>query len=154
MLHSLEVGVDPNDEEQPYSYSQTHSSVLHIQSGPRAGAVAVGISRPGPTAPNWLYEPPVSDRVLTFLQKEYDKTKTQRDQEEKLIVSAWYNMVSGDAVVWGGRVEQGDAFVLTGHTQNAGLGLSVNIYGLSELLSLSPCQSLTGVARTQNRLFL
>uniref|UniRef100_A0AAY4A4V4 Calponin-homology (CH) domain-containing protein n=1 Tax=Denticeps clupeoides TaxID=299321 RepID=A0AAY4A4V4_9TELE len=26
--------------------------------------------------------------------KEYDKTKTQRDQEEKLVVSAWYNMVS------------------------------------------------------------
>lgn len=32
--------------------------------------------------------------VLSVLQKEYDKTKTQRDQEEKLIVSAWYNMVS------------------------------------------------------------
>lgn len=26
-------------------------------------------------------------------QKEMDKTKTQRDYEEKLIVSAWYNMV-------------------------------------------------------------
>lgn len=31
--------------------------------------------------------------ILSALQKEYDKTKTQRDQEEKLIVSAWYNMV-------------------------------------------------------------
>lgn len=28
-------------------------------------------------------------------QKEMDKTKGQRDYEEKLIVSAWYNMVSG-----------------------------------------------------------
>lgn len=26
-------------------------------------------------------------------QKEMDKTKGQRDYEEKLIVSAWYNMV-------------------------------------------------------------
>ncbi|KAJ8338911.1 hypothetical protein SKAU_G00356970 [Synaphobranchus kaupii] len=32
------------------------------------------------------------DRMLHSLEKEYDKTKTQRDQEEKLIVSAWYNM--------------------------------------------------------------
>lgn len=28
-----------------------------------------------------------------FKQKEMDKTKSQRDHEEKLIVSAWYNMV-------------------------------------------------------------
>ncbi|XP_064164419.1 protein Hook homolog 3 isoform X4 [Anguilla rostrata] len=32
------------------------------------------------------------ERMLHSLEKEYDKTKTQRDQEEKLIVSAWYNM--------------------------------------------------------------
>ncbi|TRY87926.1 hypothetical protein DNTS_005227 [Danionella cerebrum] len=33
------------------------------------------------------------ERMLQSLeQKEYDKTKCQRDQEEKLIVSAWYNM--------------------------------------------------------------
>ncbi|XP_051540917.1 protein Hook homolog 3-like isoform X3 [Myxocyprinus asiaticus] len=32
------------------------------------------------------------DRMLHSLEKEYDKTKCQRDQEEKLIVSAWYNM--------------------------------------------------------------
>jgi hypothetical protein len=28
-----------------------------------------------------------------MLQKEYEKTKSQRDMEEKYIVSAWYNMV-------------------------------------------------------------
>ncbi|XP_041741218.1 protein Hook homolog 3 isoform X4 [Coregonus clupeaformis] len=32
------------------------------------------------------------DRMLHSLEKDYDKTKAQRDQEEKLIVSAWYNM--------------------------------------------------------------
>ncbi|XP_051523515.1 protein Hook homolog 3-like isoform X1 [Myxocyprinus asiaticus] len=32
------------------------------------------------------------ERMLHSLEKEYDKTKCQRDQEEKLIVSAWYNM--------------------------------------------------------------
>ncbi|KAJ8007472.1 hypothetical protein DPEC_G00117860 [Dallia pectoralis] len=32
------------------------------------------------------------ERMLHSLEKEYDKTKIQRDQEEKLIVSAWYNM--------------------------------------------------------------
>ncbi|XP_028827644.1 protein Hook homolog 3 isoform X2 [Denticeps clupeoides] len=32
------------------------------------------------------------ERMLHSLEKEYDKTKTQRDQEEKLVVSAWYNM--------------------------------------------------------------
>ncbi|XP_042579300.1 protein Hook homolog 3 isoform X1 [Cyprinus carpio] len=32
------------------------------------------------------------ERMMHTLEKEYDKTKTQRDQEEKLIVSAWYNM--------------------------------------------------------------
>uniref|UniRef100_A0A4W6DGU2 Protein Hook homolog 3 n=1 Tax=Lates calcarifer TaxID=8187 RepID=A0A4W6DGU2_LATCA len=33
------------------------------------------------------------ERMLHSLEKEMDKTKTQRDYEEKLIVSAWYNMV-------------------------------------------------------------
>ncbi|XP_024917778.1 protein Hook homolog 3 isoform X1 [Cynoglossus semilaevis] len=32
------------------------------------------------------------ERMLHTLEKEMDKTKTQRDYEEKLIVSAWYNM--------------------------------------------------------------
>ncbi|XP_041090324.1 protein Hook homolog 3 isoform X2 [Polyodon spathula] len=32
------------------------------------------------------------ERMLHSLEKEYEKTKGQRDQEEKLIVSAWYNM--------------------------------------------------------------
>lgn len=32
------------------------------------------------------------ERMFHSLEKEYDKSKTQRDQEEKLIVSAWYNM--------------------------------------------------------------
>ncbi|XP_034145908.1 protein Hook homolog 3 isoform X2 [Esox lucius] len=32
------------------------------------------------------------ERMLHSLEKEYDKTKSQRDQEEKLIVSAWYSM--------------------------------------------------------------
>uniref|UniRef100_A0A673YYF5 Hook microtubule tethering protein 3 n=1 Tax=Salmo trutta TaxID=8032 RepID=A0A673YYF5_SALTR len=32
------------------------------------------------------------ERMLQSLEKDYDKTKAQRDQEEKLIVSAWYNM--------------------------------------------------------------
>ncbi|XP_039635816.1 protein Hook homolog 3 isoform X1 [Perca fluviatilis] len=32
------------------------------------------------------------DRMLHSLEKEMDKTKSQRDYEEKLIVSAWYNM--------------------------------------------------------------
>ncbi|XP_040273330.1 protein Hook homolog 3 isoform X1 [Bufo bufo] len=32
------------------------------------------------------------DKMFHSLEKEYEKTKTQRDQEEKLIVSAWYNM--------------------------------------------------------------
>ncbi|XP_043094656.1 protein Hook homolog 3 isoform X4 [Puntigrus tetrazona] len=32
------------------------------------------------------------ERMIHSLEKEYDKTKSQRDQEEKLIVSAWYNM--------------------------------------------------------------
>ncbi|XP_049319423.1 protein Hook homolog 3 isoform X1 [Astyanax mexicanus] len=32
------------------------------------------------------------ERMLHSLEKEYDKTKSQRDHEEKLIVSAWYNM--------------------------------------------------------------
>ncbi|KAK2816164.1 hypothetical protein Q7C36_022435 [Tachysurus vachellii] len=32
------------------------------------------------------------ERMLHSLEKEYDKAKCQRDHEEKLIVSAWYNM--------------------------------------------------------------
>uniref|UniRef100_A0A667WM53 Protein Hook homolog 3 n=1 Tax=Myripristis murdjan TaxID=586833 RepID=A0A667WM53_9TELE len=32
------------------------------------------------------------DRMLHSLEKEMDKTRSQRDYEEKLIVSAWYNM--------------------------------------------------------------
>uniref|UniRef100_A0A8C5LMZ1 Protein Hook homolog 3 n=1 Tax=Leptobrachium leishanense TaxID=445787 RepID=A0A8C5LMZ1_9ANUR len=32
------------------------------------------------------------DKIFLSLEKEYEKAKTQRDQEEKLIVSAWYNM--------------------------------------------------------------
>ncbi|XP_031746105.1 protein Hook homolog 3 isoform X2 [Xenopus tropicalis] len=32
------------------------------------------------------------DKMFVSLEKEFEKTKTQRDQEEKLIVSAWYNM--------------------------------------------------------------
>ncbi|XP_075459994.1 protein Hook homolog 3 isoform X8 [Ascaphus truei] len=32
------------------------------------------------------------DKMFISLEKEYEKSKTQRDQEEKLIVSAWYNM--------------------------------------------------------------
>ncbi|KAM9440397.1 protein Hook homolog 3 isoform 1-T2 [Clarias gariepinus] len=32
------------------------------------------------------------ERMLHSLEKEYDKAKSQRDHEEKLIVSAWYNM--------------------------------------------------------------
>ncbi|XP_023194061.1 protein Hook homolog 3 isoform X3 [Xiphophorus maculatus] len=32
------------------------------------------------------------ERMLFSLEKEMDKTKSQRDHEEKLIVSAWYNM--------------------------------------------------------------
>ncbi|XP_041103739.1 LOW QUALITY PROTEIN: protein Hook homolog 3-like [Polyodon spathula] len=38
---------------------------------------------------NQLHE---RERMLHSLEKEYEKTKGQRDQEEKLIVSAWYNM--------------------------------------------------------------
>ncbi|CAB1319165.1 unnamed protein product [Coregonus sp. 'balchen'] len=41
------------------------------------------------TLKNQLQE---KDRMLHSLEKDYDKTKAQRDQEEKLIVSAWYNM--------------------------------------------------------------
>uniref|UniRef100_A0A3B4APE7 Calponin-homology (CH) domain-containing protein n=1 Tax=Periophthalmus magnuspinnatus TaxID=409849 RepID=A0A3B4APE7_9GOBI len=37
------------------------------------------------------------ERMLHSLEKEMDKTKTQRDYEEKLIVSAWYNMVKKTA---------------------------------------------------------
>ncbi|XP_063770662.1 protein Hook homolog 3 isoform X1 [Pseudophryne corroboree] len=32
------------------------------------------------------------DKMFHSLEKEFERTKTQRDQEEKLIVSAWYNM--------------------------------------------------------------
>lgn len=32
------------------------------------------------------------DRLFHSLEKEYEKTKSQRDMEEKYIVSAWYNM--------------------------------------------------------------
>uniref|UniRef100_K7G533 Hook microtubule tethering protein 3 n=1 Tax=Pelodiscus sinensis TaxID=13735 RepID=K7G533_PELSI len=32
------------------------------------------------------------DRMFHSLEKEYEKTKTQRETEEKFIVSAWYNM--------------------------------------------------------------
>nr|XP_013795537.1 PREDICTED: protein Hook homolog 3 [Apteryx mantelli mantelli] len=32
------------------------------------------------------------DRLFHSLEKEYEKTKSQREMEEKLIVSAWYNM--------------------------------------------------------------
>uniref|UniRef100_A0A672JZ97 Protein Hook homolog 3 n=1 Tax=Sinocyclocheilus grahami TaxID=75366 RepID=A0A672JZ97_SINGR len=38
---------------------------------------------------NQLHE---RERIIHSLEKECDKTKSQRDQEEKLIVSAWYNM--------------------------------------------------------------
>uniref|UniRef100_A0A667XBK0 Protein Hook homolog 3 n=1 Tax=Myripristis murdjan TaxID=586833 RepID=A0A667XBK0_9TELE len=38
------------------------------------------------------------DRMLHSLEKEMDKTRSQRDYEEKLIVSAWYNMVRGDTL--------------------------------------------------------
>uniref|UniRef100_A0A8C2TKD9 Hook microtubule tethering protein 3 n=1 Tax=Coturnix japonica TaxID=93934 RepID=A0A8C2TKD9_COTJA len=33
------------------------------------------------------------DRIFHSLEKEYEKTKNQRETEEKLIVSAWYNLV-------------------------------------------------------------
>ncbi|KAM9591047.1 protein Hook homolog 3-like isoform 8-T11 [Morphnus guianensis] len=33
------------------------------------------------------------DRMFHSLEKEYEKTKSQREMEEKFIVSAWYNMV-------------------------------------------------------------
>uniref|UniRef100_A0A8C9L7A6 Hook microtubule tethering protein 3 n=1 Tax=Pavo cristatus TaxID=9049 RepID=A0A8C9L7A6_PAVCR len=33
------------------------------------------------------------DRMFHSLEKEYEKTKNQREMEEKFIVSAWYNMV-------------------------------------------------------------
>ncbi|KAH0506077.1 Protein Hook-like protein 3 [Microtus ochrogaster] len=33
------------------------------------------------------------DRLFHSLEKEYEKTKSQRDMEEKYIVSAWYNMI-------------------------------------------------------------
>lgn len=33
--------------------------------------------------------------LLVSQQKEMDKAKGQRDYEEKMIVSAWYNMVHG-----------------------------------------------------------
>uniref|UniRef100_A0A673KV78 Protein Hook homolog 3-like n=1 Tax=Sinocyclocheilus rhinocerous TaxID=307959 RepID=A0A673KV78_9TELE len=39
---------------------------------------------------NQLHE---RERMIHSLEKECDKTKSQRDLEEKLIVSAWYNMV-------------------------------------------------------------
>ncbi|KAK4806783.1 hypothetical protein QYF61_005579 [Mycteria americana] len=32
------------------------------------------------------------DRMFHSLEKEYEKTKSQREMEEKFIVSAWYNM--------------------------------------------------------------
>ncbi|XP_064873223.1 protein Hook homolog 3-like isoform X2 [Oncorhynchus nerka] len=38
------------------------------------------------------------ERMLHSLEKDYDKTKAQRDQEEKLIVSAWYNMLASKCV--------------------------------------------------------
>uniref|UniRef100_A0A2K5C7U6 Hook microtubule tethering protein 3 n=1 Tax=Aotus nancymaae TaxID=37293 RepID=A0A2K5C7U6_AOTNA len=33
------------------------------------------------------------DRLFHSLEKEYEKTKSQREMEEKYIVSAWYNMI-------------------------------------------------------------
>lgn len=38
---------------------------------------------------NQLHE---RERMIHSLEREHDKTRSQRDQEEKLIVSAWYNM--------------------------------------------------------------
>lgn len=38
---------------------------------------------------NQLHE---RERMIHSLEREHDKTKSQRDQEEKLVVSAWYNM--------------------------------------------------------------
>uniref|UniRef100_A0A5F8H9I0 Hook C-terminal domain-containing protein n=3 Tax=Monodelphis domestica TaxID=13616 RepID=A0A5F8H9I0_MONDO len=32
------------------------------------------------------------DRMFLSLEKEYEKTRSQREMEEKFIVSAWYNM--------------------------------------------------------------
>ncbi|XP_059399972.1 protein Hook homolog 3-like [Carassius carassius] len=37
-------------------------------------------------------QPSKSWRTNTLPVKEYDKMSSQKDQEEKLIVSAWYNM--------------------------------------------------------------
>lgn len=41
---------------------------------------------------------------MVVLQKEYEKTKTQRDMEEKYIVSAWYNMVRENIMQFGDLV--------------------------------------------------
>ncbi|XP_068129586.1 protein Hook homolog 2 [Hyperolius riggenbachi] len=40
---------------------------------------------------NQLHE---KDSRIRHLETDFEKTKSQRDQEEKLIISAWYNMVS------------------------------------------------------------
>ncbi|KAL6033621.1 hypothetical protein STEG23_018564, partial [Scotinomys teguina] len=44
------------------------------------------------------------DRLFHSLEKEYEKTKSQRDMEEKYIVSAWYNMLHFSASVYLYRV--------------------------------------------------
>uniref|UniRef100_A0A8C7XGI8 Hook microtubule tethering protein 3 n=1 Tax=Oryzias sinensis TaxID=183150 RepID=A0A8C7XGI8_9TELE len=50
------------------------------------------------------------ERMLHSLEKEMDKTKSQRDHEEKLIVSAWYNMVR--TVLYDLNLNAGVAFPL------------------------------------------
>ncbi len=35
--------------------------------------------------------------MILFFQRDHDKAKSIRENEEKLIVSAWYNMVSVNA---------------------------------------------------------
>lgn len=47
----------------------------------------------------WLY--------VSSEQKEMDKTKGQRDYEEKLIVSAWYNMVRKISATWNRHTSDG-----------------------------------------------
>ncbi|XP_063745286.1 protein Hook homolog 3 isoform X2 [Eleginops maclovinus] len=72
-------------EERYKKYLEKAKSVIrtldpkqHQGSGPEVQALK-----------NQLQE---KDRMLHSLEKEMDKTKSQRDYEEKLIVSAWYNM--------------------------------------------------------------
>ncbi|KAK2168518.1 hypothetical protein LSH36_16g06021 [Paralvinella palmiformis] len=72
-------------EERYRKYLDKARSVIKLLEQPQNSPSQVDIT----TLKSQLHE---KDRLIEHLEKDHDKTKAIRDQEERLIVSAWYNL--------------------------------------------------------------